>query len=327
MGPGGVNSGFGKPAYPGGPINNDWSDPSDPRLNQPPSNKPMPVGLPSTGLPSRLPGGLPNDGVAQPYQPQPITRDGRTYMPGPRPTTGDFAPDNTLDRHTAEALPHYAFGTGIGGFNPMKMIQKVIGGLPAAGQAPAQQAVNGLPSMTPTPTMPVSPGSPAVTPIAQPPATPPATGGAGAGSTPAGTPPAGAAPTSTLTRRAERMARHAAGAAPPPPVSPANPPPSPQPVTSTQDGPLVSPVGGGQGPLPGMTPPSQETLDMIRKLREGTIVPNLNPYDVNWNQIDPAVKAAYYQAMQSKFGVPIEAQQWEQQKYALAGIDGRSSGY
>ena len=106
------------------------------------------------------------------------------------------------------------------------------------------------------------------------------------------------------------------------PVAPyaAAPVPVPAPVTGAGTPVEVSPRANPMNPV-ASTPGSQAYLDEIRKFRdEQTSLGGLNPMDVSWGRASPLLRQAYYEQMKTRFGIPIEDQIYEQQRYAMQGI-------
>ena len=94
-------------------------------------------------------------------------------------------------------------------------------------------------------------------------------------------------------------------------------PAAPAPVPTTVGG-LVN-YGGQQ-----ITPDYQALLDEIRNFRtdptQNVYDRTLNPYDVSFNNLDPISQEVFYRGRQAEFGVPVLAQQWEQNRFRLPGL-------
>lgn len=94
-------------------------------------------------------------------------------------------------------------------------------------------------------------------------------------------------------------------------------PAAPAPVPTTIDG-LVN-YGGQQ-----ITPDYQALLDEIRNFRtdptQNTYDRTLNPMDVSFNNLDPISQEVFYRGRQAEFGIPVLAQQWEQNRFRLPGL-------
>ena len=92
---------------------------------------------------------------------------------------------------------------------------------------------------------------------------------------------------------------------------------APAPVPTTVGG-LVN-YGGQQ-----ITPDYQALLDEIRNFRtdptQNTYDRTLNPMDVSFNNLDPISQEVFYRGRQAEFGIPVLAQQWEQNRFRLPGL-------
>lgn len=152
-------------------------------------------------------------------------------------------------------------------------------------------------------TPPVSTGGSGTTTVAAPPV-PSST----ASSSPSA-PPTAAPPVVNTTNTAA-VATAPSTATPPPP-------PPPPPVPTTVSG-LVN-YGGQQ-----VTPDFQALLDEIRNFRtdpaQNVYDRTLNPYDVSFNNLDPISQEVFYRGRQAEFGIPVLAQQWEQQRMRIPGL-------
>lgn len=100
-------------------------------------------------------------------------------------------------------------------------------------------------------------------------------------------------------------------------------PAAPAPVPTTVSG-LVN-YGGQQ-----ITPEYQALLDEIRNFRtdptQNTYDRTLNPMDVSFNNLDPISQEVFYRGRQAEFGIPVLAQQWEQNRFRLPGLSRASVG-
>ncbi len=100
-------------------------------------------------------------------------------------------------------------------------------------------------------------------------------------------------------------------------------PAAPAPVPTTVGG-LVN-YGGQQ-----ITPDYQALLDEIRQFRtdptQNTYDRTLNPMDVSFNNLDPISQEVFYRGRQAEFGIPVLAQQWEQNRFRLPGLSRASVG-
>lgn len=94
-------------------------------------------------------------------------------------------------------------------------------------------------------------------------------------------------------------------------------PAAPAPANTTVGG-LVN-YGGQQ-----ITPDYQALLDEIRNFRtdptQNTYDRTLNPMDVSFNNLDPISQEVFYRGRQAEFGIPVLAQQWEQNRFRLPGL-------
>lgn len=94
-------------------------------------------------------------------------------------------------------------------------------------------------------------------------------------------------------------------------------PAAPAPASTTVGG-LVN-YGGQQ-----ITPDYQALLDEIRNFRtdptQNTYDRTLNPMDVSFNNLDPISQEVFYRGRQAEFGIPVLAQQWEQNRFRLPGL-------
>lgn len=100
-------------------------------------------------------------------------------------------------------------------------------------------------------------------------------------------------------------------------------PAAPAPANTTVGG-LVN-YGGQQ-----ITPDYQARLGEIRNFRtdptQNTYDRTLNPMDVSFNNLDPISQEVFYRGRQAEFGIPVLAQQWEQNRFRLPGLSRASVG-
>lgn len=94
-------------------------------------------------------------------------------------------------------------------------------------------------------------------------------------------------------------------------------PTAPAPVPTTVSG-LVNYRGQE------ITPDYQALLDEIRNFRTDPTANvydrTLNPMDISFNNLDPISQEVFYKGRQAEFGVPVLAQQWEQNRFRLPGL-------
>lgn len=69
-----------------------------------------------------------------------------------------------------------------------------------------------------------------------------------------------------------------------------------------------------------LTPAEQALLDEIAQFRQDVQVPDLNPYDVNFWNINPLIRQRYFAAQQSRLGIPAEAFEWEVGRMRIPGL-------
>ena len=105
----------------------------------------------------------------------------------------------------------------------------------------------------------------------------------------------------------------------PPATAPVAPAPPPIGANVPGSGYGVTPLTPGQlGVMPGDIPGMQEVLG----LRQGTQVPNLNYFDVAFNDQLPTLQQLYFSGLQGKFGIPQQDAMAEWQKYRMRGLSG-----
>ena len=124
-------------------------------------------------------------------------------------------------------------------------------------------------------------------------------------------------------------------------VEPDNGTPLGNPMQTLPAMPATSKAAGGytviNGPAttpPGTQTPNPQSADEVRRWRESFPIPEisgpngvLNPFDVAWNNVDPTSRDVFYNARQTRFGIPAQSQAWEQQRYALPGMARPGWGY
>lgn len=67
------------------------------------------------------------------------------------------------------------------------------------------------------------------------------------------------------------------------------------------------------------TPADDPYMQEVRRIRQNVQFPQLNPYDVQFGFTPASLRSRYFAGMQTRFGVPIDDQMQEQQRYALRG--------
>ena len=82
-----------------------------------------------------------------------------------------------------------------------------------------------------------------------------------------------------------------------------------------------NPSGYGVSPLNladlNLSPTDQAWMEQILGLRLSTQVPQLNPYELGWNTLDPTLRGLFMKARQSKYGIPVNSQEFDIAKNAL----------
>ena len=73
-------------------------------------------------------------------------------------------------------------------------------------------------------------------------------------------------------------------------------------------------LGVGAGDIP--------TMEEVLGLRQGTQVPNLNYYDIAFNDQLPTLQQLYFSGLQGKYGIPQQDSLAEWQKYRMRGLSG-----
>jgi len=91
---------------------------------------------------------------------------------------------------------------------------------------------------------------------------------------------------------------------------------------------LVAPRFAMGTALPGeeITAADQPYLSQVADFRRNAIVPDFNPFDVGFRNVNPFSRASYFQARQTRYGIPVAAQEFEAQRYQVPGM-GRSVMY
>lgn len=170
-----------------------------------------------------------------------------------------------------------------------------LGGMTPAYNAPAPTAAPAYSAPPPTPTVPALPattaGSSTATPVAT--ATP-STPSTGSPSSSVASPSPAPASGSTATQPATQT------------TTPAATQPAAQPVT-------VQSLSGTYD-VSNLTPDQQSLMDEIANWRRNATQVDLNglsPYSVEFAGLNPYVQDAYYKGIQTKYGVPAGALQWE----------------
>lgn len=105
------------------------------------------------------------------------------------------------------------------------------------------------------------------------------------------------------------------------------------PATSTTKGGYTI-INGPDTTPPGTQMPNPGSAEEVRRWRESFPIPEitgpygaLNPFDVAWNNVDPMSRDVFYNARQTRYGIPAQSQAWEQQRYALPGMQRPGWGY
>ena len=104
------------------------------------------------------------------------------------------------------------------------------------------------------------------------------------------------------------------------PSSPVVSPPSGAPPPSGQGAPMqplpITPISGGNVPID----TGGDPMDIVRRFREGAkTIPNFNPYDVGFFNQDPLWQMQGFNALQTKYGIPVESQIAEAERMRLRG--------
>lgn len=63
----------------------------------------------------------------------------------------------------------------------------------------------------------------------------------------------------------------------------------------------------------------QPYLDRVRDIRNSVDIPDANPFSVGFANIAPSVRNRFFAGRQTKYGIPVTDQQFEQQRFALPG--------
>lgn len=93
---------------------------------------------------------------------------------------------------------------------------------------------------------------------------------------------------------------------------------TPPPSAGTGGGTTTTGPGAGGGTT---TTPGGQTVEDIRN---SVTVPDINPFDLRWEFIDPSVRTQWANARQTKYGIPVESSQFEPLRNRLSGMN-RSS--
>jgi len=154
----------------------------------------------------------------------------------------------------------------------------------------------------------------------------PAPAGGGLSTTPAPTPQPVAAVPAPLPQQPAPVTTPAPVAAAPVPVTQ----PTPTALatgggglstgTTTTIAEILAGTGLGNPTDLGVTPADQPYLDQVGAIRDSTELPaGVNPYNVDWDMLDPVLRESYLKGAQSKYGIPIASTAFEQARYALPG--------
>lgn len=93
-------------------------------------------------------------------------------------------------------------------------------------------------------------------------------------------------------------------------------------------------INGPNTVPPGTPLPNPMSAEEVRRWRENFPIPTisgpygaLNPFDVAWANVDPTAREAFYNANQTRYGIPAASQAWEAQRFALPGTMRGGWGY
>lgn len=79
----------------------------------------------------------------------------------------------------------------------------------------------------------------------------------------------------------------------------------------------------GTDVLPGqeITPEDQPYLDQVNNFRRNATVLDYNPFDVGFRNVNPFTRAGFFQSRQTRYGIPVAAQEFEAQRYQVPGMN------
>lgn len=82
-------------------------------------------------------------------------------------------------------------------------------------------------------------------------------------------------------------------------------------------------TGGGGGTTTSTPPPGTGGTGSgdVGDIRGSVTVPDINPFDLRWDFIDPAVRAQWVNARKTKFGIPEESSQFEPLRWRIPGLN------
>lgn len=73
------------------------------------------------------------------------------------------------------------------------------------------------------------------------------------------------------------------------------------------------------GTDPAITQADRPYLDDVIDFRRNVAVPDYNPFDVSFRNLNPFSRAGYFATRQTKYGVPVAAQEFESRQYEVPG--------